>query len=350
MDVPREGQRNAERRRRVPGAGPVREQDLERLGRRRGKRGPHVLRLWVVQFPIARVVNAQERQHRAVPLYHVRAVLHEHLPRFPHAAHDLVLSGVAIVVAQHRHDAERRRKIAERAHVVRDVGRIDVDHVASLDDQVGLERVRLGDQRLHLVPLHVDAGVHVGEVQQPQPLEAGRQVTEHQRAAGDLGQPEGAPDPVARERRPGTGVSVGRSREELASRYHGVGSGEWYLAVRAGGAVRAATYHSPLPTQFGHHPPPSLAQDVARHERAEDPGEQLPREPRCQVGNAPQAPHAAGQQARCDEQPRRVEEREHEGEAGAHAARLARPRRVGKPVAQIQIQEDLRRQEQEQID
>src|SRR2546427_3572635 len=45
-----------------------------------------------------------------------------------------------------------------------------------------------------------------------------------------------------------------------------------------------------------------------RHERAEDPGEQLPREPRRQVGNAPQAPHTAGQQARRHEQPRRSEE------------------------------------------
>jgi len=42
-------------------------------------------------------------------------ILHEHLARIATALDDLALAGVTVVVAQHRHHAERRRELAERA-------------------------------------------------------------------------------------------------------------------------------------------------------------------------------------------------------------------------------------------
>src|SRR5439155_1047634 len=82
---------------------------------------------------------------------------------------------------------------AEGGDVVRNVGRVDVDHVAGLEDQIRTQRIRLRHERLHLVAPHVDPGVDVGEVQDAQAVEAGREVGEPQRAPGDVGEAVRAP-------------------------------------------------------------------------------------------------------------------------------------------------------------
>jgi len=43
----------------------------------------------------------------------VTVVLEESLPRVPAAADDVALTGVAVVVPEHRHDAGRRAQLAE---------------------------------------------------------------------------------------------------------------------------------------------------------------------------------------------------------------------------------------------
>ena len=172
MNVPGEGERDAARHGAVPRAGPVREQQLERLRRRPTERRVHVLGLRVVELPAARVVDAEQREARALTLDHVAAVLHEHLPRVPAATDHRLLAGVAVVVAEHRHDAEGRMEVAEGVHVGRDVRGRDVDHIARLHDEVGPERVRQRHDLLHPVFLEMDAGVQVGEVEHGEAVEA----------------------------------------------------------------------------------------------------------------------------------------------------------------------------------
>src|SRR2546426_14412 len=77
VDVSREGEWNAPRSRAVPCARAMRQQHLERLRRRRPQRGVQVPRLGVVGLPVARVVDAEQREGRAVAFDHMAAVLHE---------------------------------------------------------------------------------------------------------------------------------------------------------------------------------------------------------------------------------------------------------------------------------
>ena len=141
----------------------MREQHVERLGsgRRGGKRGIDVRRLRIVGSPVVRVVDTEQRERGTVALDHLAAVLHEYLARVPAAADDLTLAGIAVVIAEHRHHTERRRELAERAHVGQDVGAGDVDHVSRLHDQIGPERVRQRHDLLHRVLAEVDASVQV---------------------------------------------------------------------------------------------------------------------------------------------------------------------------------------------
>src|SRR5207247_3275951 len=111
----------------------------------------------------------------------------------------------------------RRLEGAEGGDVVRNVGRVDVDHVAGLEDQIRTQGIRLRHERLHLVAPHVDPGVDVGEVQDAQAVEAGREVGEPQRAPGDVGAAVGAPATVGRARGAGAGVGIAGAGQELPS-------------------------------------------------------------------------------------------------------------------------------------
>ena len=104
------------------------------------------------------------------------------------------------------------------------------------------------------------------------------------------------------------------------------------------------------PEQLTARPPDRPSDKVQHQQRAEDPPQQLPRDPGPEVGDAPDAPNRAEQHAAGNEDPWDVEDREHGGERGTPEARPAGPRRVGKTLAQVQIDQDLRRHEQQQID
>src|SRR5438094_646871 len=121
VDVPGQREGDAARRRRVPRARSVREQHLERVRRRRRKCGRDVFWLGVVRRPVVRVVDAEQLERCAAPLDQMTVVLQEHLPRVAAAADHLLLAGIAVVVSEHGHDAERRVQLAEGAHVRRDV-------------------------------------------------------------------------------------------------------------------------------------------------------------------------------------------------------------------------------------
>src|SRR5437867_3592590 len=76
-----------------------------------------VPRLRVVHGPVVGGVDAEQRESGPAPLDHVATVLHEHLPRVPAPANHLALPRVAVVVAQHRHHAERWPQLPKRTHV-----------------------------------------------------------------------------------------------------------------------------------------------------------------------------------------------------------------------------------------
>jgi len=98
------------------------QQHLKRVRRRRTQGRVHIGLLRIVRGPVVRVVDAQEGEHRPVPLDHVAAILHEHLARIATALDDFTLAGVAVVVPEHGHHAEGRREVPECPHVRRDVG------------------------------------------------------------------------------------------------------------------------------------------------------------------------------------------------------------------------------------
>src|SRR6266550_926533 len=166
VNVAREGEGDAARRGAVERAGAVREQDTERIPGWRcdSQRLVEIRFLRIVGAPVARVIDADQCERGAAALDYVHAVFHEDLARVFYAANDGILSGVAIVIAEDSDDAEGRGEVAERAHVGRNEGLGDVDHVARLHDQIGAERVRLFDDLPHLVLGHVDPGMHVREM------------------------------------------------------------------------------------------------------------------------------------------------------------------------------------------
>ena len=320
--------------------------------RLRGTQGRvHIGLLRIVRGPVVRVVDTQEGEHRPVPLDHVAAVLHEHLARIATALDDVTLARVAVVVTEHRDDAQRRRELAERAHVRRDVGAGDVNHVARLHDQIGPKRVCLRHDLLHHVLAEVDAGVQVREVKQLEPVEPVREVGECKRAMGDLGKPVGAPDAIRRQRDAGAGVGVGGASEETTTRDDCVVRGEWLLPMRLRGTVDTGLNHVPRTTHFGREPPYRLAEQVDGDERAENPSQQLPRDPWARERDPAHAPHAAAEQhPLTHDEPREVEHDEDRGQHGAHPLRPTGPGGVGKALAQVQVDQHLRCQEEKEID
>jgi hypothetical protein len=337
MDVAGERQGDAARHRAVPRARSVREQDLERAGRREAQRGVQVRRLRIVRLPVLRIVDAEQRERRAVALDDVAAVLHEHLPGIQATASHRARAGIVVVVAEHRHDAERRAQVAKGAHVRRDVGRRDVDHVSRLQDHVRPQRVRLCHDLLHLVVAEVDAGVQVGEVQHREAVEARRQIGKRQRAARDLRQPVGAPDAVARDGGPGGGVGIRRAREELAP-----GQSDGWNVGKFEGDERVHPSHLPS-FQPSDDPENRLERHIHHHQPAEHPPHELPRDERAGEGDPAHTPHRVEQHAVRDGEPGQVEEDEHAGEDGAAGG-------GGQAIPQIQIDQQLRRDEQEQVD
>src|SRR6266550_4249766 len=166
VDVARQRERDAARGGRIPRSGTMGQQHVKRV-RRRGPQGRvHIGLLRIVRRPVVRVVDAEQPERCAVALDHMAAVLHEYLARIATALDDLALAGVAVVITEHRDHTERRRELAERAHVGRDVGGGDVDHVSRLHDQIGPEPVHLHHDLLHRVLAEVHAGVQIGEVKQ----------------------------------------------------------------------------------------------------------------------------------------------------------------------------------------
>ena len=332
MDVAGEREGDRARHGRIPCSGAVRQEDLERARRCRPQRQIDERLLRVVGRPVVRIVDAQQGERRAVPLDHVAGVVHEYLSGVPHPAGHLGRAGIVIVVPQYGDTTERRRQVAKRAHVRGDVTGRDIDHVACLHDEV----------RPELPQVH--AGVQIGEVQQRHPVEPRGQVGKAQGAPRDDGHPVRAPDPVAGERGAGSGVRVGRAREELPA-------GE-----TDGRSVRQLeghhTIHPPrLPSlQRPDQPQDRLHGDIEHDEPAEHPPQELPGDPGSREGNPGNPPHGAEQHAVGDEEPREVEDRERGRERGAHQVRPSRGRGVRKALPQVQIDQRLRRHEQEQID
>ena len=218
MDVAGEGERDPARGCAVERAGPVRQQDPKCVFR--GRRHPecllHVVVLRIVGAPVARVVDADQRERRAAALDHVHAVLHEHLAGILHSANDGVLAGVTIVIAEHGDDAERRAQVTEGAHIVRNEGLGDVDHVSRLHNQIGAERVGLPDDLAHLVFRHMDARMHVGQMRDAEAVQPGREIRKHERPLCDRRQPLGVPDAVGGNADSDGAVRIGGAGEELA--------------------------------------------------------------------------------------------------------------------------------------
>ena len=326
------------------------EQDAERFRGRVVRSHLDLPLLRVVEPPVLRIVNADEGERRAAALHDVGGVAHQHLPRLPHPVHDLVHPGVVVVIPQAGHDAERRLEIAEGGDVVRNIGRVDVDHVAGLEDQIRTQRIRLRHERLHLVAPHVDPGVDVGEVQDAQAVEAGREVGEPQRAPGDVGEAVRAPDTVGRECGAGAGVGIGGAGEELPPGKRCGVRGAGLIALLADVGVRTGSDRVPRTAHFLHPPPDHPPDHVQRHQPEQPPPHDLPRDPRPEIRDPARPPHAAEQHATRDEDPREVEHREHGGERPPHQARAPRIGRVRQALAQVQVQQYLGRDEQEQID
>ena len=182
----------------VEGPRAVRQQDPEglRRGWREAQSGIQVLVLRIIRAPVTRVVDANERERRTPMLNDVRAISDEHLPRIAHTLDHCVLTRVAVVIAEHAHHTKRRVEIAERPHIVGNELLGDVDHVSRLHDEIGFQPVGVRDDRRHLLARHVNPGMHVGEVRDPQAVEPRRQIVEHQRSSRDGGQSLRAPDAV----------------------------------------------------------------------------------------------------------------------------------------------------------
>src|SRR6266550_2299740 len=106
-------------------------------------------------------------------------------------------------------------------------------------------------------------------------------------------------------------------------------------------------YRSELPAPPDH----TLDQEIDGHEGAVDPSQQLPRDPRARERDAAHAPHAAAEQhTLAHDQPWEVEHDEDRGQRDTHAVRLGGPRGVGKALAQVEVDEHLRCQEEKEID
>ena len=196
MDVAGEGERDAPRHSGIPGAGPVCQQNLERLRRRRPQGQIDERLLWVVGLPVVGIIDAHEGERRAVPLDHVAAVVHEHLPGVPDPPGHRHGAGIVIVVPEHRDTAVRRLEFPKCTHVLGDIRGRDVDHVPRLQDDIRAEGVRLRDDGAHPLLAQVHPGVQIGEVQHSHAVESRRQVREGEGAARDEGHPVRTPDAV----------------------------------------------------------------------------------------------------------------------------------------------------------
>src|SRR2546426_1061835 len=144
----------------------------------------------------------------------------------------------------------------------------------------------------------------------------------------------------------GAGVSIGRAGEEAATREQGAGTRERFVPMRR---VLPGTkeYRSQLPAPSN----ARLGEDVQRDERTVDPSQQLPRDPRARERDAAHAPHAAAEQhTLAHDQPWEVEHDEDRGQRDTHAVRLGAPGGVGKALAQVEVDQHLRCQEEKEID
>ena len=333
MNVAGEGEGNAAWRGAIEGPGAMGEQDAERVFR--GGREPQgvfeVIVLGIIGTPVTRVVDPDEREGGAAPLDHVGAILHEHLSRIAHTSNDGVLAGVAVMVAEHGDHAQRCVQVPKRAHVVGDVRLGDVDHVARLHDQIGAQRVRLRDDPTHSLFGHVNAGMHVGEMRDAEPVESRRQVWKEQRAARERGGSLGAPNAVGRHAESCGRIGVCRAGKELATRHACV--------VRCGSCVGVSS--QPL-THDVRRTTHASCEDIQGYQTTENPTEKLPGNEGRDVGDATDSPQAAGEHPHGNDAPGDVEEDEDSVEPPPRGQRQA--------LAQVEVEQQLRRRKQQQVD
>ena len=200
-----------------------------------------------VELAAREVGHAADQQAGAAPLYDAVLVVEHGEAQAGHLFAPGLVAAVVLVVARHEEDAVRGFEVADGGHLAGEGLHAAVHEVACEGDQVGAERVGLGDNGGELGPVERGADVDVGDLGDAEALEARRQVGE---AEGDplVGrQPHGGAEAgdrhAARRER---GGQVGTVKEQGSSGRRG----EQRLGAEPGGGAEDVSAGAPEePTQ-----------------------------------------------------------------------------------------------------